>query len=219
MTLEEFDIEFEMLFNNISSNKAPGLTPLEKSVFLTQAQDIILMDAYRRFEQSEEMAEYLHTHVEQKDYFNPSSTSTKHLINSSRLRSSIYDRPDDMLEILTESAEMAGNGRCPSIGEVPVIPTTHDEFFKVYKNPFRGAGQYRALRLLSQDKIEIFSPYNIVKYTVRYLKKPEPIVLKDVGESFEPYSNYPNGYDCKLPVSIHRTILLKAVELAKTAWS
>lgn len=42
MTTSEFSDEFDILYNNINSNQAPGLDEYEKSVFLTQAQyDIV----------------------------------------------------------------------------------------------------------------------------------------------------------------------------------
>lgn len=37
MTLQEFSDEFDVLYNNIMSNQAPGLDEYEKSVFLTKA--------------------------------------------------------------------------------------------------------------------------------------------------------------------------------------
>ena len=42
MTTEEFSNEFDVLYNNISSNQSPGLNEYEKSVFLTKAQNEIL---------------------------------------------------------------------------------------------------------------------------------------------------------------------------------
>lgn len=42
MTLEEFSNEFDILYNSIMSNQAPGLDEYEKSVFLTNAQNDIL---------------------------------------------------------------------------------------------------------------------------------------------------------------------------------
>ena len=42
MTNSEFSNEFDVLYNNITSNQAPGLDEYEKSVFLTKAQDEIL---------------------------------------------------------------------------------------------------------------------------------------------------------------------------------
>lgn len=42
MTNDEFSNEFDVLYNNITSNQAPGLDEYEKSVFLTKAQDEIV---------------------------------------------------------------------------------------------------------------------------------------------------------------------------------
>lgn len=42
MTTTEFSNEFDILYNNITSNQAPGLDEYEKSVFLTRAQEDIL---------------------------------------------------------------------------------------------------------------------------------------------------------------------------------
>ena len=38
MTIDEFKREFDISYNNIMSNAAPGLNEYEKSVFLTKAQ-------------------------------------------------------------------------------------------------------------------------------------------------------------------------------------
>ena len=35
MTITEFSNQFDVLYNNITSNQAPGLNEYEKSVFLT----------------------------------------------------------------------------------------------------------------------------------------------------------------------------------------
>lgn len=41
MTLDEFSERFDVYYNNITSNQAPGLNEYEKSVFLTKAQEEI----------------------------------------------------------------------------------------------------------------------------------------------------------------------------------
>ena len=46
MTNQEFSNEFDILYNNIMSNAAPGLDEYEKSVFLTKAQDEILKNYF-----------------------------------------------------------------------------------------------------------------------------------------------------------------------------
>ena len=47
MTTTEFSNQFDLLFNNISSNQAPGLNEYEKSVFLTKAQDEIVKNYFQ----------------------------------------------------------------------------------------------------------------------------------------------------------------------------
>lgn len=46
MTVEEMDNMFEVLYNNVTSNQAPGLNAYEKSVFLTKAQDEVLKNYF-----------------------------------------------------------------------------------------------------------------------------------------------------------------------------
>lgn len=44
MTTQEFSNEFDVLYNNIMSNQAPGLDEYEKSIFLTKAQEELVRD-------------------------------------------------------------------------------------------------------------------------------------------------------------------------------
>lgn len=46
MSVEEMDNMFDVLYNNITSNQAPGLNAYEKSVFLTKGQDEILKNYF-----------------------------------------------------------------------------------------------------------------------------------------------------------------------------
>ena len=64
MTCEEFSREFDILYNNITSNQAPGLNEYEKSVFLTQAQESIILEMYsEKFESTEDVTSYLNALV------------------------------------------------------------------------------------------------------------------------------------------------------------
>lgn len=63
MTNLEFSNEFDVLYNNITSNQAPGLNEYEKSVFLTKAQDEIV-----------------------KGYFNPRTNKTQEGFDASERR-------------------------------------------------------------------------------------------------------------------------------------
>ena len=46
MSIEEFDNMFDVLYNNITSNQAPGCNAYEKSVFLTKGQDEVLKNYF-----------------------------------------------------------------------------------------------------------------------------------------------------------------------------
>ena len=46
MDYKEFSDRFDILYNNITSNQAPGLTEHEKSIFLTKAQDEVLKNYF-----------------------------------------------------------------------------------------------------------------------------------------------------------------------------
>lgn len=46
MTANEFSNQFDVLYNNITSNQAPGLNEYEKSVFLTKAQNEIVKNYF-----------------------------------------------------------------------------------------------------------------------------------------------------------------------------
>ena len=46
MTIQEFSTEFDVLYNNVTSNQAPGLNEYEKSVFLTKAQSQLVNEYF-----------------------------------------------------------------------------------------------------------------------------------------------------------------------------
>ena len=69
-TCEEWSLEFDLLYQNITSNQAPGLNEYEKSVFLTRAQEAVVTMLYNRtlsrsFEETEEITRYLASLVSQ----------------------------------------------------------------------------------------------------------------------------------------------------------
>ena len=212
MNLKELELEFDILINNISSNQAPGFTPLEKSIFLTEAQEFYIKELYNTngFEKDEEVSEYLRTLVKQK-VFSISEGSVED-------NSVYFPIPEDLWFITYEAAKL--NNNCDKLPLAIVVPVKQDEFFRIYNNPFRGPSKSRVLRMLIDNKIELVTKYSIKNYTVRYLSKPEPIVLEGLNEcGITPYNSYGEaGNPCKLPSSTHRNILLKAVQLAQAAW-
>lgn len=210
MTNPEFSIEFDILYNNISSNKAPGLNEYEKSVFLTKAQEQIVTElysgrntTYNSFEETEEQRRYLHSLITTSSL--EESTDTDDIITSN---SSIYKLPENIMFITYETAILTGNK------EVTVYPVSQDELSKIIKNPFRGPSNNRVLRLdLGNNSIEVISNYDITKYLIRYIRKPNPIILVNLEDELS-INGVTEESVCELDSSLHRTILDRAVALA-----
>ena len=104
-----------------------------------------------------------------------------------------------------------GNG-CYNGATVAVTPIPHDEVANMYKNPFR-CNERRALRLDVTRNSEskpfiheiIYKPkYKIAKYVLRYLGRPEDIVIADDGTEVA----------CKMDEELHGTICEVAAKMA-----
>ena len=220
MTTQEFSNEFDILYNNIMSNSAPGLNEYEKSIFLTQAQEALVLDIYRgkfdenSFESTEEVSDYINTLVRQSkitDTVEGNGISTN---------SVFYQLPNDIWFITYESVILRDNNLdCKNGQEVIVKPITQDEYYSISKNPFRGANDRRVLRLLSDNKVELISKYGIESYLIRYLSKPEPIILDNLSTYRVTINGKSEITECKLNPAVHRILLNRAVQLAKSIWT
>lgn len=220
MTTIEFSNEFDILYNNIMSNKAPGLNDYEKSVLLTQSQESLILDIYNgqfnedSFENTEEVKTYISNLVKQVTL---SSSSIGDGISKD---SKFYQLPNDLWFITYESVILEDlKLGCKSGLEVLVKPVTQDKYFMLNKNPFRRSNERRVLRLTVDSKAELISPYNIKSYLVRYISKPEPIILEDLTDYGITIEGKTQITECKLNPVIHRTILNRAVILAKNIWN
>lgn len=225
MTTEEFSNEFDTLLNSYSTMEAFGKTPstveldeYEKSVFLTKAQEEIVIDMYNgknpfgdSFEKTEEIRRYLSTLI--KTY----TTTDKKVGYTGLSKSSVFfELPKDDLWFITyESVNLKDDGLgCMNGEDISVIPITQDEYHRIRKNPFRGTNERRALRLdLSDGVVEIVSKYNVESYLIRYLSRPAPIILTDLTENLS-INGISVKTECELNPVIHRAILERAVKLA-----
>lgn len=219
MTTQEFSSEFDILYNNIMSNAAPGLSEYEKSVLLTQAQEALVLDIYNgqfngdSFENTEEVSDYIDNLVKQLRI----STPVKG--DGISKDSVFYQLPEDLWFITYESVILRDDALgCKNGQEVVVKPITQDKYYSISRNPFRGANDRRVLRLLAGDKAELISKFTIESYLIRYLSKPEPIILEDLSAYGIKISGKSEVTECKLNSAVHRTLLNKAVQLAKTIW-
>ena len=226
-TCPEWENGFDLLYQNITSNQAPGLNAYEKSVILTEAEYAIYVALYNgtlknSFEETEELTSYLATMVCQQDCaLAPNAPKVMD-------KSKVYELPEDLLFITLEMCvvDVEGCGTKQAI----VIPVTQDEFWRTSRNPFKRQNNDRVLRLAygSADMFsdglytsrfsELISDNDIVKYTVRYLRKPEPIILQDLEDGLT-IEGESEAKTCKLPESLHQAILEEAVRRAKAVWT
>lgn len=222
MTAQEFSLEFDLLWNNIMSNKAPGLNEYEKSLFLTQAQEAVVLDLYSgnlgaSFESSEEVTDYLSPLLRQTDGIPVEGVSFagKSYFFELPNYDSIWFKTGETAVIKDDSLLCKGDDQ----RTVDVVPVTQDRWYRTINSPFRTANERRVLRMdPSGDRVELYSRYPVMRYSVRYLSKPSPIVTKNLpdgltigGCSMERTSD--------LNSAIHRAILNRAVNIAKAVWN
>lgn len=227
MNGNEFEERFDVLFNNITSNQAPGLNVYEKDVFLTKGQDEVI-----------------------KDYFNPKGNkygegfdgNQKRQIDFSMITKAstvssfanpLYDTrgnsksvalPSDVMMVINERVVVT---RDSSSVTLVVKPIQFDEYDNLMSKPFKRPLSQQAWRLINFDAANkadlIVGPTDVItSYSIRYVKRPKPIITSNLdgltidGYTYGTGTNQSNG--CELDPSIHEEILQRAVELAKIAW-
>lgn len=241
MTNSEFSDGFDTLLNSHSASSFFGeqsarqdivLDEYEKSVFLTQAQEEMVMSLYsgknvygESFESTEELREYLKPLIESayKDYTEKNEDRDKTIKYGNYNRYRVSKIPN-VIGIIYEEVTFDDNSLgCKDKTTVPVIPVRHDELVHILKNPFRGPNDRRVLRVDNQDdgvKMELITKYKLLQssYYVRYIRRPKPIILVDLdGEVTIDGRTVQGDYQgsaCELPAQLHHRILERAVQLA-----
>lgn len=227
MSTQEFSYAFDTLLNSYALKAQFGdqtsiatisLDEYEKSVFLTKAQEEIIVNLYNgrnaygeAFETTEEMRRYLETLVQTKVY----SIEEKSEGTGVSEDSIFFVLPEDLAFITMEQIQYDDESLgCYNEKTASVYPVTQDEYNKIKNNPFRGPTKYKAIRLDSgKNKVELISKYKIKKYMLRYLAKPTPIILVDLPEDVSINGEH-SRTDCALNSVLHNIILDRAVQLA-----
>lgn len=221
MTTEEFSNGFDVLINSYSSSEPFRFSqnPLsfdeyEKSIFLTKAQEEIAEGLYTgkilgdSFEDTEQLRRYLAHLV--KTAILPCRVAPHGLSD----KSVFAVLPDDVWFITYESVTLDSDSPCINGKEIQVVPVTQDEYHRIKGNPFRKPNSRKALRLdVDESRVELISEEPIRSYLVRYLSRPEPIILVDLPDELS-INNVKTKTECKLNPGIHRMILEVAVNLA-----
>lgn len=224
MTTQEFSDAFDTLvssyrrfkdFDNKEILDSIEFNEYEKSYFLTKAQDELVIALYNgrnvsgeSFESTEELRRYLSNLV--KEARLQPITNTSGLVIGIGSNSKFFTLPQDLWYITYETVDIDG-ARCSALSPMDVYPVTQDDYNKTKRNPFRGANDRRALRLdLSDGVIEIVCKYIVKDYYVRYLRKPNPIVLVNMPNNLT-IDGVGKKSECELHEALHQRILERAV--------
>ena len=204
MTAQEFSSEFDLLYNNISSAQAPGLTEYEKSVFLTKAQDEIIKNYFtnvqggNKYQQGVEDSE--------KRYADFSALLTVAVLNAETTdivpfddRGKIFKLPDGTTDkkvmiVITEifkTGKTTSENENPSLTSYQVIPLKFDEYIRLMSKPSSDPLKRQVWKLMGNSEsgngsIEIVPHWkdkdnNINKLILKYIRKPYPIILEDLS--------------------------------------
>ena len=129
--------------------------------------------------------------------------------------------PPDILMFINEYAEVIRDGKNKRL---VVIPISYTEYSRVMSKPFKRPLKNQAWRLLEgtgdnkSADIIIGANDTLRIYGIRYLKRPNPIVLVDLTGSDLTINGKREVTNCELDEILHPEILQRAVELAKAAY-
>ena len=154
MTIQEFSTEFDVLYNNVTSNQAPGLNEYEKSVFLTKAQSQLVNEYFNNrtdgfgggFDGSQKRqydfsslirVEKLHDINAFKDRIDPSEKLDR--------RSKVFLFPQNFFLAVNEILSDAK-------WQYSVIPLSHAEYQRLMLKPYNFPVKRAAWRMLTDKK-------------------------------------------------------------------
>ena len=218
MNVQEFSNSFDTLLQpyiakeSFSEQNNLAFDEYEKSIFLTKAQEQIVLELYQELEQSEEVRKYLSNLIKTDNYV-PVGENDETLINSN-FKSYKVEISNDILFMIYEQCTLSDENNCINNKIVSVVPTIHDDLDKVLKNPFKSPNSRKVIRLDFDNKIELISKYNISNYKVRYLKKPNPIILVVLEDNLSINNGDTKVSNGETNPILHERIVQRAVQLA-----
>lgn len=228
MTTQEFSNMFDTLLNSYNTEAMFGeaaskadivLDEYEKSVLLTQAQDFIVKSYFDRTlnYQGQGFDDSTRRQVDFSTLIKVSTATEAGGGTPFDSRGKLYTMPEKVLLILNEKVTINGK-------DYVVVPINYKEYDRQMSKAFTQPLKKQCWRLFQNnsdtDFLAEIIPYKgseITKYTVRYIKRPTPIVLADLSADGLDIDGVSTVTECTLNPILHMDILNKAVELAITA--
>ena len=229
MTITEFSDQFDVLYNNITSNQAPGLNEYEKSLFLTKAEKEIVKNYFTANSKGNNLGQGFDDSAKRQADFSVlmktgactvvAEGSAPAKIDS---RSKVYTYPTDVFIVINETVTVDSKPK-------QVIPLRYDEYTRLMSKPYKRPLKNQVWRLINSGTVsgsvatktvEIIPGVGdtISAYSVRYVRVPKPIIVANLdGLTIDGVSAVSTA--CEIDPILHEDILQRAVELAKIAWT
>lgn len=231
MTIQEFSDEFDVLYNNIMSNQAPGLDEYEKSVFLTKAQDEILKN-YFNPKGNKYQEGFDDSQKRQIDFSKLTRTTNSigiSLTNDSFFKAVkgayevMWPTTDPVFIVIQEAIDIK-EGDTGKTKRLQVVPIKVEEYQRLCNRPYKQPLKNQAWRIISNSNeiVVIIGHNNTIEsngYHLRYLKLPNPIILEKLEGTGLSIRGKTDVTNCELDEEVHQEILQRAVELAKIAYT
>lgn len=227
MTIPEFSDQFDVFYNNITSNQAPGLNEYEKSLFLTKAEKEIVKNYFTANSKGNNIGQGFDDSAKRQADFSvlmkTASCTATTLTGKIDDRSIAYNYPSDVFIVINESVKVGTNVK-------QVIPLRYDEYTRLMSKPYKRPLKNQVWRLINKGQVSsvgistktveiIPGPGDTISsYSIRYVRTPSPIIVGNLdGLSIDGVSTVSTA--CEIDPILHDDILQRAVELAKIAWT
>ena len=173
---------FKIFYDKVDSNSYKNFEPFEIDVFLNTAQLRVIKNhadpinkLYPGLEKNSKRTRDLDYLIKNYQVVpNPFSPENKN--HNNNFRGNFCNIPEEVLYIVNEEYEVSYND---CLRRINVIPTTHDRYNKIIKNPFQEPNSEECLRLpYNSNRVEIISNIQIgtpLSYIMRYYKYPRYI--------------------------------------------
>lgn len=235
LTASEMMYEVKVLYESIHSSAAPGFTPREWSVLLTQAQEKVVLGLCPQLDKDS------FTRIKLASLINYGVITTGASIVSAVAITGYANSCRVSLTSLNETVQgyiykplfyYEQRGTTSTLTNVKIMEETEDYIWQNLENPYKNPGKYGFWQLPYKDEsvIVITSGGLLTHYYTAYVKKPYPIIVPwasyTTAMTLEGYNlssgTNPDGgsvktagVNCRLHESLHREIVREAALLAK----
>lgn len=232
MTTGEFSKEFDIRFNFVNSNLAFSVNDYEKSVYLTRAQEEILSNYFNpkgnKYQEGFDMSEK--RDIDFSSLINiAEATVIKAGVTPFADNGLVFEINGNVLYLLNEKFEynIVISPTASSV-KTSIFPLRWDDYQRILTKAYKSPPKRQTWRFIRSNDtaggngngklvVELIPKSDLsgtdYKYTVRYIKRPQPIVVGALG------SLSVNGVstvsECILPAEIHDEILNRAIEICR----